>query len=72
MIAVNFGKLKRACGENWLVQKKCNQVSKNIGLQTQSQIDNKIQFEKPIHFYYEDRADASLSMKIKQKAHWLL
>lgn len=58
---------KKAYGENWLVMKRCNQVCNNIDLQTQSQIDNKIQLEKPIRFYYEDRADAGLSMRIKQK-----
>lgn len=63
---------KKAYGENWLVMKRCNQVCNNIDLQTQSWIDNKIQLEKPIHFYYEDRADASLSVRIKQEKKTLI
>lgn len=50
-----------------LVTKKSNQVCNNIDLQTQSWIDNKIQLEKPIYFYYEDKADAGLSTRIKFK-----
>ena len=46
-----------------------NCLCNHIDLQTQSRIDNKIQSQKPIHFCYEDTADAGLSTRIKQKAH---
>ena len=64
LISANF---KKAYRENWLVTKKCNQVCNNIDFQTQSWIDNKIQFEKLIHFYYEDRADAGFKHENKTK-----
>lgn len=50
-----------------MVTKKCNQVCNNIDLQTLSRIDNKIQLEKNIYFYYEARADAGFSVRIKHK-----